>query len=253
MKPINVHRFMLVQLFTLFLFLSACALGESSRKQATYHFQMGLSYLGENNVTGALVELTEAEKLSPDDPDLQFNLGRAYFLKNRYDIAEQKFLRALALKPEFSEARYNLGLNYLLMKRWDEAAFQFKLVTEDIFYQNQEMASINLGIAYLSKEEYPKALATLRAVASSYPRNPIAKVYLGKVYLRLDKVELAVIEFKRAVELDKNYANAYYNLALAYVKNNENKEALAAFREVVRIAPESEMGRHSREYLDLLK
>jgi tetratricopeptide (TPR) repeat protein len=253
MKPIKVRCFMLVQFFTLLLFLSACALGESSRKQASYHYQMGLSYLGENNITGALVELTEAEKLNPDDPDLQFNLGRAYFLKNRHDIAEQKFLKVLALKPEFSEARYNLGLDYLLMKRWDEAAYQFKLVTEDIFYQNQEFASINLGIAYLGKEDYPKALSTLRAVASSFPRNPIAKVYLGQVYLRLDRTELAILEFKRAVELDGNYANAYYNLALAYVKTKENQEAIAAFREVVRIAPESEMGRHSREYLDLLK
>ena len=253
MEPNSVHRFMLMQLLTLFLFLSACALGESSRKQATYHFQMGMSYLGENNITGALVELTEAEKLNPDDPDLQFNLGRAYFLKNRHDIAEQKFLRALALKPEFSEARYNLGLNYLQMKRWDEAAYQFKVVTEDIFYQNQEMATINLGIAYLNKGEYPNALATLRAVASSYPRNPIAKVYLGQVYMRLDKIELAILEFKRAVEINRDYANAYFNLALAYVKTNENKEALAAFRAVVRIAPETEIGRHSREYLDLLK
>jgi tetratricopeptide (TPR) repeat protein len=244
---------MLLQLFILFLFLSACALGESSKKQASYHYQMGLSYLGENNFTGALVELTEAEKLNPDDPDLQFNLGRAYFLKNRLDIAEQKFLRTLALKPEFSEARSNLGRVYLQMKRWDDAVYQFKLVTEDIFYQNQEMASINLGIAYLSKGEYPKALSTLRAVVASYPRNPIAKVYLGQVLLQLDKVELAILEFKRAVGLDSNYANAYYNLALTYIKTKENQEAIAAFREVVRIAPESEMGRHSREYLDLLK
>ena len=253
MKPIKVRQSLLLLLFSFPLFISACAIGEASKKQASYHYQMGLSYLGENNITGALVELTEAEKLNPDDPELQFNLGRAYFLKNRFDIAEQKFLRAIALKPEYSEARYNLGLDYLQMKRWDEAVNQFKLVTEDIFYQNQEMASINLGIAYLNKGEYPQALSTLRAVVNSYPRNPIAKVYLGQVYLRLDKIELAILEFNRAVELNRNYANAHYNLALAYLKAKDNPAALAAFKEVVRIAPDTEIGRHSREYLDLLK
>ncbi len=244
---------MLLPFFALSLFISACAMGEASQKKASSHFQLGLAYLGENNISGALVELTEAEKLNPDDPELQFNLGKAYFLKNRYDIAEQKFLRAVALKPEFSEARYNLGLVYIEMKRWDEAVYQFKMVTEDIFYQNQEFASINLGIAYLNKGEYPKALSTLRAVVNSYPRSPIAKVYLGQVYLKLDKVEVAILEFKRAVELNKNYANAHYNLGLAYLKAKDNPDALAAFREVVRIAPETEIGRHSREYLDLLK
>jgi type IV pilus assembly protein PilF len=253
MKPIALRYFLLPPLLALLLFVSACALGEASKKKASYHYQMGMSYLTENNITNALVELTEAEKLNPDDPDLQFNLGRAYFLKDRLDVAEQKFLRAIALKPEFPEARFNLGRVYLQMKRWDDAIFQFKLVTEDIFYQNQEAAAINLGIAYLNKGDYPKALSSLRAVTDSYPRNPIAKVYLGQVYLRLEKVELAIIEFNRAVELNKNYANAYYNLALAHLKTKDNQAALAAFREVVRIAPETEMGRHSREYLDLLK
>ena len=253
MKPIKVRYFLLLLLLLQCLSISACALSKASKNQASYHYQMGLSYLGENNVTGALIELTEAEKSNPDDPELQFNLGRAYFLKNRFDTAEQKFLRAIALKPEFSEARYNLGLDYLQTKRWDDAVYQFKLVTEDIFYQNQEMASINLGIAYLSKGEYPKAFSLLRAVVNNYPRNPIAKVYLGQVYMRLDKVELAILEFSQAVGLDKNYANAHYNLALAYLKARDNRAALAAFKEVVRIAPDTDIGRHSREYLDLLK
>ncbi len=253
MNPFKMRYFLFLPLLTIIFSLSACAAGESARKKASYHYQMGLSYLGENNITKALVELTEAEKQNPDDPELQFNLGRAYFLKNRFETAEQKFLRAIALKPEYSEARYNLGLVYLQMRRWNDAIYQFKMVTEDIFYQNQELASINLGIAYLNKEDYPKALSTLRSAVSSYPRNPIAKVYLGQVYLRLDKVELAILEFSRAVELNKNYANAHYNLGLAYLKTKDNPAALAAFREVVKIAPDTEIGRHAREYLDLLK
>jgi tetratricopeptide (TPR) repeat protein len=237
---------------TLYLANAACVSVEA-RKQGSYHYQMGVSFLNENNVTSALVELTEAEKVDADNPELQNYLGQAYLRKNRYDIAERKFLRALELKPEFSEARSNLGLTYLQMKRWDEAIREFKLVTEDIFYQNQESATINLGIAYLSKGEYPKALATLRGVTGNYPRNPIARVYLGKVYFTLDKVDQAIAEYKRAVSLNKDYANAHYQLALAYLKIKDNKAALASFKEVLRLTPDSEMGKQSQEYLELLK
>ncbi len=234
----------------LFLLSAACA---DASKRASYHYQMGLSYLAEDNATAALVELSEAEKIDPDNPDLQYNLGLAYFQKNRYDIAEQKFLRAIALKPEFTAARNSLGLNYLQMKRWDDAIHEFKLVTEDIFYQNQESAFINLGIAYLSKGEYPKALATLRSVVETYPRNPIGRVYLGKVYFVLDKVDQAIGEYRKAVELNADYANAHYQLALAYLKVRDNRAALASFKEVLRIVPDSDIGRLSREYLELLK
>lgn len=253
MKPIKERRFLLLPLLFIFLFASACAMGEASKKKASYHYQMGLSYLGENNVTGALVELTEAEKLNPDDPQLLNYLGLAYFHKNKFELAEQKYLRALALRPDYSEARNNLAVDYLEMKRWDEAIYHLKIVSEDIFYQNQEAASINLGLAYFGKGDYPKALSVLRAVVINNPRNFRARVNLGKVYFALDKVELAIMEYKRSIEINKDYANAYYNLALACLKAKDNKAALAAFREVLRIAPDSEIGQLSKEYLDLLK
>jgi type IV pilus assembly protein PilF len=248
----NVRHLPVYGLLALLLVNAACVSTDAS-KRASYHYQMGLSYLGEDNATGALVEFTQAEKFDPDNPELQNNLGLAYFRKNRYDLAEQKFLRAIDLKPEFTEARNNLGLNYLRMKRWDDAILQFKLVTEDIFYQNQEMAYVNLGIAYLDKGEYPKALATLRSAVSSYPRNPIARVYLGKAYFTLDKVDQAIGEYRKAVELDKEYANAHYQLALAYLKVKDNRAALISFKEVLRIAPNSDIGRLSREYIELLR
>ena len=98
---------------TVFGPLTGCATGEAGKKQASYHYQMGLSYLGENNATGALVELTEAEKTDPDNPELLNYLGLAYYRKNKFELAEQKYLKALALKPNFPEARNNLGVDYL--------------------------------------------------------------------------------------------------------------------------------------------
>ncbi len=233
--------------------LSGCALSESKTKQASYHFQMGLSHLGENNIPSALTELTEAEKITPDDPDLLHYLGQAYYRKNRFELAEQKYLRALALKPTYSEARNSLGVNYLEMKRWDDAIYHFKLVIDDIFYPNQETANINLGLAYFGKGDYPKALSIFRSAVNANTRNPRARLNLGKVYFALDKVELAIGEFKKAVELNKEFANAYYQLGLAYLKIKESGLARNSFGEVLRIAPDTEMGQLSRDYLELLK
>jgi Flp pilus assembly protein TadD len=249
----NVRHILLWALLPLFLFDAGCAMSEAARKKASYHYQMGLSYLGENNATGALVELTEAEKLNPDDPELLNYLGLAYFRKSKFGLAERKYLQSLKLKPTYSEARNNLGVDYLEMKRWDDAIYHLKMVTEDIFYPNQEAATINLGLAYLGKGDYPKSLSVLRSVVAGNPRDPRARVNLGRVYAALDKYELAIIEFKRAVELDKDYANAHYNLGLAYQKIKDNQSAITAFREVVRIAPDAEIGQLSREYVDSLK
>jgi len=214
---------------------------------------MGLSNLGENNVTGALIEFTEAEKIDPDNYELQNYLGLVYFKKNKLEISEKKYLKAIDLKPDYSGARNNLAVTYLEMKRWDDAIYQLKLVTEDIFYQNQTDAGINLSLAYYGKGEFKQALATLRPLVSTAPMDPRIRVYTGRIYYATDKIDLAIEEYRKAIELYPDYILAHYNLAQAVMKKGDKKSAIKHFKEVVRIAPDSEMAHLSREYLDLLK
>ena len=145
-------------------------------------------------------------------------LGQAYYYKKRYDLAEPKYLRAIELRPNYSEARNNLGVTYLEMQQWDKAIKQFTLVYNDIFYQNHDAAAMNLALAYYGKGEYDMALSLLRPVIANNPRSPVASLNLGRVYFSDDKTGLAIEEFKKAIELNGNYANAHYLLALAYLK-----------------------------------
>jgi len=220
---------------------------------ASYHYQMGLSYLGERNYTSALIDLTEAEKLDPENPDVLYNLGKALIGKNRPDLAEAKFLKAILLKPGFSVARNDLGVAYLDLKRWDSAIQQFKIVKDDLFYDNNTNASINLGLAYLGKGDYPKALGELQAVATLNPRNPIVRLSLGRVWFAMDKSEQAIAEYTKAIEIYRDYGAANYYLGQAQLKMNNFDAARAAFKEAVRLIPYSEQGRAALGYLDLIK
>jgi len=235
------------------MLIAGCALSSASKKQASYHYQMGLSHLGENNVTSALIEFTESEKLEPDNPELQNYLGLVYFKKNKLDISESKYLRAIALKPDYSDARNNLAVTYLEMRRWDDAIYQLKLVTEDIFYQNQSAAGINLAIALFNKGEFKQSMELLRSLVAAYPLNPMIRFNIGRIYYTTDKLDLAAEEYKKAVDLYPDYAQAHYSLGQTNMKLGKRKEAVKHFKEVIRIAPDSEMAQLSREYLDLLK
>lgn len=235
------------------LAVTGCATQGVKSNQESYHYQMGLSYLGERNYTSALIELTEAEKMDPENPELLYKLGLAYLGKKRYDLAEQKLQQAIMLKPNYSSARNDLGVVYLELKRWDNAIQQFKIVKDDIFYQDSESAAINLGLAYLGKGDYSKALEELRAVIVANPRNPVARLSLGRVWFAMDKTEQAVVEYRKALEIFKDFGAAYYYLGLAQLKQNNLDAAKSSFNEVLRIIPDSELGHASIGYLELLK
>jgi type IV pilus assembly protein PilF len=241
----------------LLLGIAGCATGRNQQfgksNPAAYHYQMGLSYLGERNYTSALIELTEAEKLDPDNPDLLYNLGMAYIGKRRPDLAEQRLQKAIMLKPNNSAARNDLGVAYLDLKRWDSAIQQFKIVKDDIFYENSENATINLGLAYLGKGDYPKAMEELRSVAAVNPRNPVVHLSLGRVWFAMEKTEQAIAEYIKALAIYNEYGAAHHYMGLAYLKLNNVAAARASFKEAVRIIPDTDLGRSSLEYLDLLK
>lgn len=227
--------------------------GNAKPDPASYHYQMGLSYLGERNYSSALFDLTEAEKLDPENPDVLYNLGMAFIGKKRPDLAEAKLLKAIDLKPGFSVARNDLGVAYLSLKRWDSAIQQFKIVKDDLFYDNSENAAINLGLAYLGKGDYPKALEELQAVAALNPRNPVVRLSLGRVWFAMDKTEQAIVEYRKALEIYRDYGAAYHYLGQAQLKLNRIDAARASFKEAVRLIPESELGRAALGYLDLVK
>ena len=229
-----------------------CATGKM-QKEASYHFQMGMSYLNERNYTAALNELTETDKMNPDDPDVLFNLGLAYLYKNQYHAAEQRFLRAVELRKDFAQARNYLGVTYLEMKRWDDAIAQFTIVSQDLFSTDQDNATINLGLAYLGKGDTTTALTMLRRSVAANPQNPAAHLYLGRAYFAVGKVNLAIGEYRDALRLMPDYVQAQYYLGLALQKANQPDEARDAFREVVRLAPYSELGQLSKEQLDAMK
>lgn len=245
-------RYFCLPLITLML-CSCSAVSPLVKNEFAYHYQMGISYLAENNTTNALIELVKAEKLNSDNPELLHYLGLAYFRKGKYDLAEEKYLKALQLKPEYTAVRNELGVNYLEMRRWDEAINQLKLVTDDIFFPEQIGANINLGLAYYGKGDFQRALNIFRTVVVNNPGEPRARLHLGKVYFAMDKTDLAINEYKKAIQIVPDYANAYYHLALAQLKNKDTASAITSFAQAIRISPDSEVGHLCREHLDTIK
>jgi tetratricopeptide (TPR) repeat protein len=158
--------------------------------------------------------------------------------------------RPILLKPAAAchcsptVARNDLGVAYLELKRWDNAIQQFKIVKDDLFYENSDNATINLGLAYLGKGDYPKALEELRAVGAMNPRNPVVRLSLGRVLFAMEKSDQAIVEYNKALEI---------YLPQPRRELNNLDAARAAFKDAVRLVPDTELGRAALGYLDLIK
>lgn len=74
-------------------------------------------------------------------------------------------------------------------------------------------------------------------ILKKHPDSAPAHCDLGKCYKKRGKLSLAKSEFRRATELDANYAESYYELGSMYQSDKEWQLAVDSFEKFLSLAP----------------
>lgn len=102
-----------------------------------------------------------------------------------------------------------------------------------------------LGVILTRKKLFTQATKNLEKAKKLWDgdESELAQVHnaLGYCYFSMDRSELALAEYKRAVELQPGYVTAWNNLGDAYEKTKQWREALNAYQEVLSYAPGNEV------------
>jgi Flp pilus assembly protein TadD len=86
---------------------------------------------------------------------------------------------------------------------------------------------LTLGVLYCDQEKLDAALAALSQAVLLDPKNPRAHNYLGVTVGKKGWYLGAEAELRKAVELDPNYAEAHFNLAIFYLQRDPPAVELA--------------------------
>ncbi|MEE9614677.1 MAG: tetratricopeptide repeat protein [Thermodesulfobacteriota bacterium] len=242
-------------LFILVVATVSCAptMRVDKKKDAGVHYDLGVIHLSERRFPDALKELTAAVEIDPSEPTHHNALGLAYFGKKMYSEAILSFEKAVALDGKFMEAHMNLGAAYTEIKEWDRAITEFHVVRDDIFYKTPELAHNNIGWALYNKREYKAAVRSYRKAVELNPEYSMAYNNMGMAYDKMEKYDEAEEALAIAVKISPLFVEAHYNHGLALIHKKDNKGARRAFQAVVNLAPQSDMGRSAKEYINLLK
>jgi len=85
--------------------------------------------------------------------------------------------------------------------------------------------------SYLALDRRDDALARLQEITKSQDGNYVAHNLLGELHLAAKEMPQAETEFKRAIELNKEWAIPYRNLASVYVGSERRDEAIALMKQ----------------------
>lgn len=208
MKRPNLH-YMTAVFSVLILFLSfSCASTpkEDTLQKAKAHYQLGVSYLNDNNIQPAFVEFQKALELNPDDKETLNAIGVIYLLKlEDYTKAVEFLQKALKVDRNYSEAWNNLGVAYERMGKYSEALESYKSALQNTFYRNPEKALNNMGRVYYRTRRYDDAIDAYKEAAKRASDFALPYYGLALCYNAAGKYGNAATALKKALEVDPAY------------------------------------------------
>lgn len=186
-------------LFFTALHLFVCGCGYQSGQSAV---KEGMAAFKENNFPKAITHFSRATKRITDSPELYYNLGLAHFREGNMEPAQAAFSAALELQPGHGESLACMG--------------QVAYLQNDL---PKAQACLEQALEAVSEASRGRVLTALALAESARERHDIARLHL-----------------LRALQADRRYAPAYYNLASLYRdKFNLREDALDNFEIFVRL------------------
>ncbi len=98
------------------------------------------------------------------------------------------------------------------------------------------------GLAYLSLQEYPKALDVLGEALRLNPREediPSIYSYMGVCFKELEQYQKAIKALRQAEAYDDERTDVYNLLGFCFYKLKEHRKAIACFEQVLKLDPSS--------------
>lgn len=147
---------------------------------------------------------TQAQTLSPNNPQIPLALARLEAAKGNVTDAQTDITRALTLKPNYTDAI---------------------------------LFVVQLNVA---NNDIPNAIKAATAAAQTAPGVGPIWFELGLLYYAVGDTKDAIPALEQAITIVPDYANAKYFLGLSYYNEKRSAEAVAEFTDLAKSNPDSE-------------
>lgn len=148
----------------------------------------------------AIAKYEQQDQQLKDSAPLQANLGSLYAQKQEWQKALSCYQKAIKLNPKVAGVYRNLAKVWGKLGKEDEAA--------KCWYQ-----ALNLEPQRADAEKYCQ---------------------LGDIFLKQNQLEEAIACYRRAIELESDYAPAYFRIGEIFQSRGRSTEAIVCFRQAVR-------------------
>jgi tetratricopeptide (TPR) repeat protein len=200
------------------------------------HYALGTALAATGDVEAAQAELTEANRLAPNNPLPLQALGQLYTARQEYEKALEAFANALKVQPQFVRAYIARGDVYGVQGQPDKALAEYNesLRVAPKFV----LTHLKIGTVYAAQARPEEAQKAYLAAIDADPKQSIAYNNLAWMAAeRKTQLDDALTWAKKAVELEPKVSQFQDTLGWVHRARGELDKAADVLQKATKIEP----------------
>ena len=202
-------------------YVPTCAEASSIPKESTsYHnYLKGLLLDGEGDHDKAKRAFEKASKFDSGSWDIHYRLGLDYVRLQDFKNAERELGYLLELKPQEEQIRFLLARVYSYDSELEKSIEEhIKLLERPLLQLRESDVRLSLMKLYIQQKDMDSAELECKTILKNNPDFSNAHFYLGYIYSETSRVDNAIGEFNRAIEINPNNILALNSLSYLYTE-----------------------------------
>ncbi len=197
------------------------------RKELDAYLYLGIAYYYTDKFKLGIKSIEKVISMDSTNGKAYYYLGELFKKKNYMNKAMNAYESAIKYEPTNTEFLYTVAREQVILKQYDSAFENYmKLVKLDpSFNSNYELGSL-----FLEKGDITNAMKYLNKASKFTNNSDSSKLVdlslkMGDIFFKKKQYKLSIVQYKKAISMNSDYAEAYYKLAELYRIQNKFKKA----------------------------
>ena len=196
---------------------------------------MAVEYMLLRDFENALYYFKKGIKAAQDIAEHYSEITNCYFFLGQSEDAIDFFKNEVDNNPHSKAAWMALGNCYLRLHLLEKAAEQYEYALAiDQHYAN---AYVNIATIYNELDKYQDCIDIIEEAFRNKVKKPILYCLYGEAFAKTGNKLYAINNFKKAIELDENIAEAYAGLGFIFCEEDNHESAVKFLEHAHRLAP----------------
>lgn len=198
--------------------------------------QDGLKLMSNEKYKGAVTALEAAAQANATDANAWYQLGNAYLAVGKTNEASSAYQKAIGANPKSYVAMAGAGKVLMAQGQTDAAKKAFDNVIK-LSKSKDPAASQAVAEGYMTGEKAnaDAAIATIEKTIAAGKKNPSLLLTLGDAYLLKNDGGKAVTNYEYAADADKTSAVPHYKIGNVYRRARNLEEVAKAYKKAKEI------------------